>query len=321
MVDAFHKASYRKPLFTVDEQIAHMKAKGISFDLCAESEAHEYLDRKCNFFKVYSYRKLFDKRVGGPHDGEYANLDFGQLKLLASLDQQLREIMLPMTLDIEHFTKVGILQSCEANGEDGYSIIADYLDSLSHDDRRYRERELETNSRSIYSAKLYVRYREDMPVWVFSELISFGLLIDFVRFCGSRWQDPKLDRRYFDLKFVKSLRNCFAHGSCFLNGLDDAEPSRSRVSHEVSDMIVSFGIPKRLRLRRMRNARMQQVATLLYLYKDMAPDGRSKQRTIRGLSEFFERVHENESIIARDSRAGSSIEFMKRLTGGVGMIQ
>lgn len=59
-----------KPLLTVSEQIAHMKAKGITFDLCSEAEAAEHLRTKCQFFRVYAYRKLFDRRVGGARDGQ-----------------------------------------------------------------------------------------------------------------------------------------------------------------------------------------------------------------------------------------------------------
>ena len=41
-----------KPLLTVEQQIAHLKAKGVTFDLCDEEEAATYLSGKCNFFRV-----------------------------------------------------------------------------------------------------------------------------------------------------------------------------------------------------------------------------------------------------------------------------
>ena len=59
----------RKRALTVDEQIAHMKAKGITFDLCPEDVARDYLTGHTYYFKLASYRKLFDKRIGGPRDG------------------------------------------------------------------------------------------------------------------------------------------------------------------------------------------------------------------------------------------------------------
>lgn len=55
----------RKPKLTVEEQIAHLKSKGVTFDLCSEEEAAECLSDRTYYFKLAAYRVLFDKRVGG----------------------------------------------------------------------------------------------------------------------------------------------------------------------------------------------------------------------------------------------------------------
>ena len=132
----------RKPILTIEQQIEHLKQKGVAFELCSEEEAADYLRDKCNFFKLASYRKLFSKYEGGPRDGRYVDLDFGQLRLLAALDQELRHALLGMTLDIEHFQKVTLLREMEDRGEDGYAIVADYMASLTTANREYRLREL-----------------------------------------------------------------------------------------------------------------------------------------------------------------------------------
>lgn len=49
----------RKPILTIEQQIEHLKQKGVAFELCSEEEAADYLRDKCNFFKLASYRKLF----------------------------------------------------------------------------------------------------------------------------------------------------------------------------------------------------------------------------------------------------------------------
>ena len=203
----------RKPILTIEQQIEHLKQKGVAFELCSEEEAADYLRDKCNFFKLASYRKLFSKYEGGPRDGRYVDLDFGQLRLLAALDQELRHALLGMTLDIEHFQKVTLLREMEDRGEDGYAIVADYMASLTTANREYRLRELKMSGRSPYSSSLYAKYSGDMPAWAFLELTSFGTLIDFVRFCARRWGDRRLEASHYDLKRVKSVRNCAAHGS------------------------------------------------------------------------------------------------------------
>ena len=184
----------RKPILTIEQQIEHLKQKGVAFELCSEEEAADYLRDKCNFFKLASYRKLFSKYEGGPRDGRYVDLDFGQLRLLAALDQELRHALLGMTLDIEHFQKVTLLREMEDRGEDGYAIVADYMASLTTANREYRLRELKMSGRSPYSSSLYAKYSGDMPAWAFLELTSFGTLIDFVRFCVQR-RLPKGRRR------------------------------------------------------------------------------------------------------------------------------
>lgn len=207
----------RKPILTIEQQIEHLKQKGVAFELCSEEEAADYLRDKCNFFKLASYRKLFSKYEGGPRDGRYVDLDFGQLRLLAALDQELRHALLGMTLDIEHFQKVTLLREMEDRGEDGYAIVADYMASLTTANREYRLREFKMSGRSPYSSSLYAKYSGDMPAWAFLELTSFGTLIDFVRFCARRWGDRRLEASHYDLKRVKSVRNCAAHGSCLIN--------------------------------------------------------------------------------------------------------
>ena len=77
----------------IEKQIEHLKQKGVAFELCSEEEAADYLRDKCNFFKLASYRKLFSKYEGGPRDRRYVDLDFGQLRLLAALDQELRHAL------------------------------------------------------------------------------------------------------------------------------------------------------------------------------------------------------------------------------------
>ena len=118
----------RKPKLTVDEQIEHLKSKGVTFDLCSEEDARETLSDKTYYFKLAAYRVLFDKRVGGERDGEYVGLDFGHLRDLAAIDHMFRYMLLPMTLDIEHFAKVKLMREVtERADEDGYSIVVDYL--------------------------------------------------------------------------------------------------------------------------------------------------------------------------------------------------
>ena len=296
----------RKPILTIEQQIEHLKQKGVAFELCSEEEAADYLRDKCNFFKLASYRKLFSKYEGGPRDGRYVDLDFGQLRLLAALDQELRHALLGMTLDIEHFQKVTLLREMEDRGEDGYAIVADYMASLTTANREYRLRELKMSGRSPYSSSLYAKYSGDMPAWAFLELTSFGTLIDFVRFCARRWVDRRLEASHYDLKRVKSVRNCAAHGSCLIN------------------CFAERGAAKATRRKWMGNTAMQEVATVLVAHSGLVPEGSSRSRAASELAEMFARADgETEALPDKgpDAAARSALEFLRRLTESLGLVE
>ena len=98
-------ATERKPKLTIEEQIDHLKSKGVTFALCSEEQAARILSEQDHYFRLAAYRVLFPKRVGGAHDGEYAGLDFGHLVDLAEIDQALRSFLLPLTLEVERAAK------------------------------------------------------------------------------------------------------------------------------------------------------------------------------------------------------------------------
>ena len=181
----------RKPILAIEQQIEHLKQKGVAFELCSEEEAADYLRDKCNFFKLASTANS-SRNTRSPRDGRYVDLDFGQLRLLAALDQELRHALLGMTLDIEHFQKVTLLREMEDRGEDGYAIVADYVASLTTANREYRLRAQDERPQPP-TARASTRSTGDMPAWAFLELTSFGTLIDFVRFCARRWGDRRLE--------------------------------------------------------------------------------------------------------------------------------
>ena len=178
-----------KLLLDINGQISHLKAKGVTFDLCNEDKAARYLTEGTYFFKLAAYRVLFDRRVGGPRDGQYINLDFGHLIELASFDRDLRYTLLPLTLDVEHAARAKLMRSvAKRTDEDGYSIVKDYMQSLNHSERRRREGEINMLAADIFCGDLVSKYGRlaEMPIWVLMELFSFGSLVDFYLFCTER---------------------------------------------------------------------------------------------------------------------------------------
>lgn len=306
-----------KPLLTVDQQIAHMKAKGITFKLCSEDEAKAHLRAKCQFFRVYAYRKLFPKHVGGPRDGQYVNLDFGHLKTLSNLDRMLRDVLLLMALDVEHFAKVRLLAAAEDHGEDGYALMRDYCESLSDNERFRIEGEFKRRRNDPYTGGVVKKNFEDMPVWAFCEVVPFGVFADLVRFCADRWGDERLRCAHYLYKDARQIRNAGAHGACILNDIASAGvPARPPAA--LVNAIASYGIPKRLRSKWLHERRMVQMCSLVYLYAATVPEGSVRTDRKRELYDLFKAA--KASGLPIESPAIAALRFLYRLTNAVGLL-
>ena len=255
-----------KPKLTIDEQIEHLKAKGVTFDRCTESEAAAYLADVNYYFHVASYRSLFEKRVGGDLDGTYVGLDFSDLMALTELDRELQNAILPITLATEEFAKTTIMEAVTARAnEDGYSIVAEYWESLPDIERNHRMQEIDRLKRDEYSGSLANKYGDAVPLWVYLELMSFGTLINFYLFCSRRWISNDLRQTHYLLRFSKSLRNATAHGSCLLNGM--LRQNTHYTTHiKVIEAMRNAEFSKRVIRKRMKSLRLQQIATTLVAY-------------------------------------------------------
>lgn len=50
-----------KPLLNVEQQVEHLKEKGIKFNIMSEEEAKEYLTKNNYYYKLTSYKKIIVK--------------------------------------------------------------------------------------------------------------------------------------------------------------------------------------------------------------------------------------------------------------------
>lgn len=304
----------RKPKLTVDEQIGHLRSKGVTFDLCPEEDARETLSDKTYYFKLAAYRVLFDKRVGGERDGEYVGLDFGHLRELAAIDHMLRYTLLPMTLDIEHFAKAKLMyEVTERVGEDGYSIVVDYLASLPKKSLDIRNGEIRRLENDRYSGDLARRYDGSYPAWVFAELISFGGFIDFYRFCALRWDDREMRKEHYLLKQVKAVRNACAHSTAIVNGFAPGTPSNVRTPNEVARALAGVGLNKRARHSKMSNARVQQITMTAFAYRELVKGTHSREMCRTLVDAFINRSEEHSDWYVRSDYFRSALAFLNRV--------
>ncbi len=304
------------PLLSVDEQIEQMKQQGITFDFCSEDEARDYLSYRTYYFKLRSYRTLYDKRVGGERDGQYINLDFGHLRALASLDRDLRYALLPLTLDVEHAARTKLMRNItERPDEDGYTVCADYMASLNHKERNRRVGDVGQLDKDIYCQALLAKYGKNpakMPAWVLLELFSFGSFIDFYLFCGNRWDDESMLDEHYYLRQSKSVRNACAHSSNVVNGFG-IKDDEIKTNPGVGAALSKTGISHRVRTLKMKNPRLKQIVTLMYLHTKLVTEGSGRSRAVADMQALKRKMESSRKTLSANDTIRSSIDFLCKL--------
>ncbi len=304
------------PLLSVDAQIAQMKQQGITFDLCPEDEAREYLSSRTYYFKLRSYRTLYDKRVGGERDGQYIGLDFGHLRALASLDRDLRYALLPLTLDVEHAARVKLMRNItERSDEDGYTVCADYMESLNHDERRRRRGDVGQLDKDIYCQALLAKYGKDpakMPVWVLLELFSFGSFASLYLFCANRWDDRGMRNEHYMLRQAQFIRNACAHSSNMVNGFGVAIDNEDEIgtNNVVERALAKTTLSHRVRTSKMKNPRLKQIATLLYLHSRLVTEGSGRKHAAANMQALKSRMEASLEVLSANDIVRSSLDFL-----------
>lgn len=290
-----------KPKLSYQEQIEHLKAKGVLFNNISEQDALQYLKENNNFFKLSSYRKNFAKDISGQH---YLHLDFSMLIDLAVIDMYLRFLVLKLSLNIEHFAKVNLMRKITTDSEeDGYSIVEDYFNTLSDRESSYIKMELERNAKSPYCKQAYQKYKQRLPVWVFIEIISFGSFLSFYKFCAERFRsragahDKKLRKMCNDMTndfylmlSVKRIRNAAAHNNCIINDLR-TQPSKKAVSFElVRALRNDLGFGQESIQKKISNIRIAQILTCLYMHKKLVSSPAINSHLSEELHNFVSRL-------------------------------
>ncbi len=268
-----HEVTGLKPMLNPEEQVALLKAKGVSFERCGEEQAADALARRGTFVHLASCRRLFQKHASGDDRGKYVRLDFADLLALDALDDELRKAFLAVSQDAERLAKTSMVtRASRLDDEDGYGIVADFMRAQQRRYRSYIERDLSSRMSAgivgdVYTGRIIGHYRDAMPVWAFLEVVTFGTALAFCLFCSERWDDAVMREEHYILKGVKAVRNCCSHGSCIVNGMDGSNECDYALSSLVYDWLAEKGVGNsKTRRAKLRNRRMQQLLETLVMF-------------------------------------------------------
>ena len=291
---------HKKKKLTVDEQVQHMKSLGIKFELVTEEEAKKYLSDDTYFFKIKAYAKNYDKNK----DGKYTHLDFGYLKELSLLDVKLRNLVLSLCLQLEHFLKVEINRHiCLNEKENGYNIIEEYRKTAF-----YQRQKLEGKPRSHYNEDLIEKYENDYAIWNFMEVMSFGELIELYKCYFSIYEEKK--EKLYDLLFcAKHLRNACAHNNCILNNIRKAT-NKTNVSL-MSSVNNNTPLSARQTNTQCKKVLVNDFVSLLYCVSKVVLAQNNRNRIKKELSDFIERTKKNITYFKTNSEILSLLVFFE----------
>lgn len=199
----------KQPKLSNRELINHLESIGVTFNQTSKGQAITFLDKHNYYYKLAAFRKNFKKK-----NGKYQNLDFDYLKDLASLDMKIRNILLSISINVEHFIKVELSRQINNNpNEDGYQILIDFKNS---EYGRYYEFTKRKFKESRYQSDMYDKRKNDYPYWALLEHMDFGCLIKFVNFYYEKYQPKSLKKASELGDYARHIRNACAHNSVFI---------------------------------------------------------------------------------------------------------
>ncbi len=280
--------------------------KGIQFNITSEDAAKAFLTHNNYYFKMKAFAKNYEKYATGDVAGKYVDLDFAYLQELSTLDMYLRKFIIKMSLDIEHFLKVKLLNDVAINlDEDGYDIVQEWFD------RNPRVEEgLAYKKRNSMCGELICKYESCYAIWNLVEVISFGDFASLYYFYYKKYPDKKsLSNLVFP---IKCIRNAAAHNNCLLNSL--RRPYMiTRTSKDLGNHVAKIGnIPKPLRRKMLRNPIIHDFVCTLFVYNQIVTSKMMKKHCIYELDELIgKRFVRNADYFKNNMEIKESFRFVK----------
>lgn len=273
-----------RPKLPVAGQIEYMRdVKGIKFNIINEAQADKFLHESSYYFKIKAFEKNYSKYAHGEQAGKYDGLEFAYLQELSTLDMHLRETVLLMTLDIEHYLKVHLLKDISDNElEDGYSVVEEFLNNQPTVSQSIQEK-----ANSSYCEKLIRKYGDHFSIWTIVEVLSFGDLINLCDWYYMKYPDPLI--KIGNYRIVKFLRNAAAHNNCLINNLADNSGAGFSQNREANSFVSSIdGISTGTRTKKMGNRFVHDFVVMLLCFKNIVSSEGVKRHQIEKLKDLID---------------------------------
>ena len=325
MMDKGDETIELRPMMKISDLVPYLKQKNIKFEKISEWDAEKYLRDNNNYYNVTSYKHNFLKypSPAGEKEGLYQDLDFAYLKDMSIIDHRLRLVLFKMIIDIEHYLKIRILNIIETiDEEDGYRIVNMFLDK-DFNDEKFPKRVHTSIFKKVgsdYYNKIFSKYDidkdkklENIPVWEFLEIITFGELVNFYELFAKEYELKEEIKNIFILREIGKLRNAVAHNSCVLSDLDKKDNSFTP-DFKVIKFLKECGIGKGTRSNKLSNSRIRQITYTLYMFNEIVTSEGIKKNINEDINElFFGRIIHHKEYYNNNELLKSVYEYFKKI--------
>ena len=265
----------------LDEIIEYCKNDlGISFELASEEYVRTFLQKNNYFFRLKQYAETWTERT---KSGKYIGLDFGHLIELSTIDMFFRKIMFKMTIDLEHFLKVQLVNTCQNNDEDdGYKVVQAFFTDNPH----IKEYVGKSKKLTEYSGGDFTKYAENPAVWNIVEILRFT---DFTTFYQYYFDYFNLKCEYTaQFESIRRLRNASAHNVCMLCSFRPVLHFNFDVSIAMDLVSKNLGISQGAVTSCMKVPVLNDFTVMLSLYTRLCSSKKVREKTLEELTNFFD---------------------------------
>ncbi len=298
-----------KPMLNPDDLIKKLKTLGIRFNIINEEKAKRILNDKTYYFKLGYFRTNFPKK-----NNRY-NIEFAYLSDLASIDMNLRYLLMKMCLDIEHIIKTIIIHNISIdNTEDGYTIMNDFYNSEEQKARTFRnvmKNETIKENGKITKRKVpkkeFKKYYDNPPVWVCLELMSYNQFNEFVHFYQKRFNNPDFKLIVNCIDNVRKTRNHCAHNQPLLVNLNNPKLNSTK-QYMMNKATNQFGISySQIKLLPVRNVSSVFLLHSNYCHSDT-------QNDLKGyLNDFQVQLNANKSYYSNNKHLNRTLSAINKI--------
>lgn len=220
------------------ELIEHLETnKGVKFTIISKSNAIKFIERNNYYYKVAAFRKNFSKNS----DNKYIHLEFAHLIDLSTIDMHIREVLLNISVNVEHFIKTELSRLLNNNAkEDGYSIVKEF--ETQYPD--YFQFTINKFKSSRYQKDMYIKRKNDIPYWVLLEHMDYGCLLKFVRLYYLKYKPASLKKAVDLGDNARHIRNACAHNNVFIINIFSDDNKLKNVTSAVTTVAQNLDILK-----------------------------------------------------------------------------